>query len=226
MENRLSTTRPLKSPSVFHIEGMDLAGKSTATAALQRLNPGCEVRHNSLTIDNPIFSIADGLRRSAACSSEVLGHLYVAAALQDIAAYVQPTRITVQDSTVLLRSLAFYTVMGNESIVERLTELLPLHPRFDCSIVLTASVEARLNRLEQRFRDAPDDVAPDDLAIRTNPKRFLDMEEALVNLAVTEFRAHVIDTSDMTRETVIGAVTALTATAQELGQVASPRGVN
>jgi thymidylate kinase len=201
---------PITSKKVIHVEGMDLAGKSTATAAVERLHPGCVVRHNALTANNPIFELADELRRSAKVSAAVLGPMYVAATLLDIATYEDPDTVTIQDSTVALRSIAFNTALGNDTVATQLLELLEQHPRFGCSIVLTATLEARMRRLEQRYRDAPHEVAPDDLAIKTNPSRFLEMERLLVDLAVTEFDAHVIDTSDLAPHEVMNVVTTIT----------------
>lgn len=196
--------------NVIHIEGLDLAGKSTATNALLDIHPDAQLRRNALTPGNRIFEFADRLRREAQTPAEILGPLYVAATMQDLSAYSAPTVTTVQDSTILLRSLAFNTAIDNTAVVEQLTALLPRHPRFGISIVLTASIEARLDRLAQRYRDAPDEVAPDDLAVKTNPERFLRMEKILVELAVRHFTAKVIDTSGLGRAEVIERITELT----------------
>ena len=153
----MSTTLPKSSPAfaahVVHIEGLDLAGKSTATQALLDRHPGSELRRNALTEGNRPFLLADELRRGAGTSAETLGQLYVAALRRDIATYEPPSTETVQDSTILLRSLAFNTVIGATNIADELWDLLPYHPRFRTSIVLTASIEVRLDRLKQRYRD-------------------------------------------------------------------------
>ena len=143
----LSTTLPKSSPAfaahVVHIEGLDLAGKSTATQALLDRHPGSELRRNALTEGNRPFLLADELRRGAGTSAETLGQLYVAALRRDIATYEPPSTETVQDSTILLRSLAFNTVIGATNIADELWDLLPYHPRFRTSIVLTASLRNR-----------------------------------------------------------------------------------
>lgn len=192
--------------NIIHIEGMDLAGKSTATDALRRLHPGAELRRNALVTDNEIFQFADRLRKAASQPAEVLGHLYIAAAKHDIATFCPPATPTIQDSTIIIRSLAFYSVLGDEAIVAEFIRLLGCHPRFGRSIVLTASIDARIDRLKQRMRMNPHEVAPDDLAIITAPEQFLAMERVLVEIATRDFGAVVIDTSNLSRADVVDAV--------------------
>ena len=147
--------RPLFS-DVTHIEGMDLAGKSTATAHLV-VSTRHGLQRNSLVPNNPIYAEADRLRRNGA-APDVLGPMYVRALDWDLN-HMTSGRPRVQDSTILLRSLAFYEVLGHDQIVDQLHAMIPRHPRFGCTIVLTASIEARLVRLAERQRLAPDEVA-------------------------------------------------------------------
>jgi len=195
-------------PNVIHIEGMDLAGKSTVTRGLARRHPGCVVRHNALTDGNEVFELAYRLRRARTCDSETLGLLYAAAAREDLRHTKAPVGVAVQDSTIVLRSLAFYTARGMPKIRALFEELLPLHPRFGASIVLTASIEARKLRLAKRMAEEPDQVADDDLMVLRAPERFLAMEQALIEVAVSHFRATVIDTSDLGVSGVLAAVDA------------------
>lgn len=203
----LSTTLPKSSPAfaahVVHIEGLDLAGKSTATQALLDRHPGSELRRNALTEGNRPFLLADEAPKGAGTSAETLGQLYVAALRRDIATYEPPSTETVQDSTILLRSLAFNTVIGATNIADELWDLLPYHPRFRTSIVLTAPIEVRLDRLKQRYRNAPAEVAPDDLMVRDAPATFLEMESMLVETAAAHFDASIVDTSDLSRDQVV-----------------------
>jgi hypothetical protein len=104
---------------------------------------------------------------------------------------------TVQDSTVLLRSLSYHSACENHKIVELLESLLPDHPRFTKSLVLTANIEARTDRLNSRYRENPEEVAPDDLLILTEPEKFFKMESYLVYYAVRFFNAEVLDTSEL-----------------------------
>ncbi|MCA9240408.1 MAG: hypothetical protein KDA37_09420 [Planctomycetales bacterium] len=199
--------RPLFS-DVTHIEGMDLAGKSTATAHLV-VSTRHGLQRNSLVPNNPIYAEADRLRRNGA-APDVLGPMYVRALDWDLN-HMTSGRPRVQDSTILLRSLAFYEVLGHDQIVDQLHAMIPRHPRFGCTIVLTASIEARLVRLAERQRLAPDEVAPDDLMVITQPELFLDMERALVASSLQHFQAIELDTSRMTKAETKNAVNKLLA---------------
>jgi thymidylate kinase len=196
----------------IHLEGMDLAGKTTACRCIpQTLGGEWQVRHNCLWADNPVYALADRLRREGGLAGDALGHLYVAALAADLASYVAPALNTVQDSTILLRSLAYHTVARTPNVVAALTALIPRHPRFDRTIVLTASREARLRRLERRRREQPDAVGAEDLLVVQAPARFFAMEQVLVRFAREHFAAMVINTSGMDEAEVVRAVAAAVA---------------
>ncbi len=182
---------------------MDLAGKSTATRLFaERSGEDWDVRHNSMDPSNPIFKLADSLRVDDAYSAETLGNLYVAALQADVERFERPTVNTIQDSTILLRSTAYHVVNGTPRVVEAFQDVLPTHPRFDSSFVFKASIEARQGRPQQRMRDNPEEVAPDDLMVLRKPEKFMAMEKVLVDLATTAFGSTVIDTSRMTADEV------------------------
>ena len=67
----------------------------------------------------------------------------------DLRQYRPPSRTTLQESTIGLRSLAHYRARGDVPLAWAFARLLdsPEHPRFDGAIVLTASIEARRRRL-------------------------------------------------------------------------------
>jgi hypothetical protein len=186
---------------------MDLAGKTTAHIALTKaLGTACRVRHNSICDANPIYELADQMRKANAACAETLGYLYVAALAADIERFTPPLMPTVQDSTMMLRSLAFHKVVGTPYVVDALLSLLPRHPRFTKSFVLTASLDARRHRLGERQREQPDEVASDDLQILRHPDRFLKMETTLIDLAQRHFDAIAIDTSDLSPTSVVDAI--------------------
>lgn len=188
----------------IHLEGMDLAGKTTACAGLVRALGGQrQVRHNSLCEDNPVYRLADQIRRADGLTAGPLGHLYVAALAVDLEEYKPPAQPTIQDSTILLRSLAYHTVRNTPHVPEALTAMLPIHPRFGVSVVLTARLDIRLERLETRRRHRPDEVAADDLLVYRDPARFLAMERVLIEVARKHFGAVVLDTSSLTDEDVV-----------------------
>ena len=165
----------------IHIEGMDLAGKTTAIQNfIKRTGREWDVRRNSIVPDNPMYLLADSLRRADAYDAEVLGNLYVAALMGDIRTFEWPNKDTIQDSTILLRSIAFHTVKGTPRVVEVLQELAPQHPIFDASFVFTADIETRLRRLQSRMDNQPEQISPEDLLVRDKPRKFMAMETALI----------------------------------------------
>jgi len=182
---------------VIHIEGMDLAGKTTARNRLAKQLGGWKVRSNKLCDDNPVFDLADKIRRCDGLDGTSLGHLFVAAIGMDLRSYIRDNQPLIQDSTILLRSLAYHRVNKTPGVVEALERMLPIHPRFTVSVVLTASLEARRQRLQMRRSRSPDEVAPDDLLVEREPAKFIAMERELIGLATEYFAATVIDTSNM-----------------------------
>lgn len=175
-----------------HFEGLDLAGKSTVCRLfLEHARGEWQVRHNALVPGNPIYDLADRLRREGR-GEESVGWLYHAALLLDLEQYEPAERDVIQDSTVLLRSLAFHKVRGTPALVDRLESLIDRHPRFDRSFVLVADHQTRLKRLAKR---RPQNLGPEDFLVRDEPERFYAMESQLVDYATRYFGAVVLDTS-------------------------------
>ncbi len=191
----------------IHFEGMDLGGKTTATQNfINSTGREWEVRRNSIVPNNPIYLLADSLRRADAYDAEVLGNLYVAALMADIRSFRWPEKDTIQDSTIILRSLAFHTVGGTPRIKEVLIDMLPYHPKFDASFVFTASLEERLRRLEMRARNQPDQISAEDLLVRDKPEKFLAMEACLIDFSTKCFHSVIIDTTSLTPDMVVGKI--------------------
>jgi thymidylate kinase len=194
-------------PYYLHFEGMDLAGKTTATQNFIK-STGAEwnIRRNSLSRENPIHLLADSLRKAEAYDAEVLGNLYVAALMADIHSFQWPGKDTIQDSTIILRSIAFHTVRGTPRIREVLLDLLPEHPKFDASFVFTASIEKRLERLQRRIALAPQEVSEEDMMVIRKPEKFLAMEAVMVDMAKMAFHSVIVDTSTLTPDMVVGVI--------------------
>lgn len=181
----------------IHVEGLDLAGKSTVCRLLAaRL--GAEHRRNSILANNPIHAQADALRVKNLLPPGPLGGLFYGALLYDLENYSSPDGPVIQDSTVILRSIAFHECFGDKTLAARFRELLPRHPRFTKSFVLTASDEVRLKRLEGRCSRHND--SPEDYLIRSDPDGFHRMEALLIETATLFFGAEVIDSSHLERE--------------------------
>ena len=59
------------------------------------------------------------------------------------------------------------------------------------------------------MREAPDEVAPDDIAVIRSPDLFLRMEEIMIAEVVTRYGGKVIDTSELTKPVVVDAIIAV-----------------
>lgn len=191
----------------LHIEGMDLSGKTTLAGNYADASPlEWQLNSNALGPDNPIWELADDLRKKDAYDAEIVGNVYVAGLMADIRTFQPPQMNTIQDSTVALRSLAYHVVRGTPRLADALQDLIKEHPRFDASFYLAASMEARMRRLDQRMREHPEEVAPDDLMVVRNPERFMAMEGVLREWSAKIFNSVVIDTTSMTPEMVLDEV--------------------
>lgn len=149
-----------------------------------------------------IFEIADRLRRDDDLDVVSLGHMYVAAIGADLQWYQPATQSLIQGSTILLRSLTYHRVIRTPGVVESLERFLPVHPRFTVSVVLTASLDSRRQRLQMRRERSPGEVAPDDLMVELDPGKFFAMERELIAIVTEHFEAEVIDTSELSEAEV------------------------
>lgn len=198
---------------LFLVEGLDLAGKTSACNRLvARLAPPPEHNRNALSDKNALYLAADELRRTDGLDGRYLGHAYLAAAALDMRLFRPPLRDRIQESTIALRSYAHYRARREDALADGFARILDdaSYPRFDAAVVLTASLEERVKRLNKRRNEAPDEIAPDDLAVIKTPDLFLRMEEVLVEEAKKRFGAIVLDTTGrgLGHEEVVDAVAA------------------
>lgn len=188
MNNKLQT---------IHIEGLDLAGKSTICRYIQQAY-SYQRRVNSLLLDNPMHREADRLRKLGEIDDAALGRLYYESLLYDLDNYVPPDVPTIQDSTILVRSIAFHSVFGDKGLAEDFRLLMPRHPRFALSVMLTASDDVRKMRLKGRISRHNDN--PEDYLIHTNPRGFHEMENIILEIIKHDFGGIVIDSSNLEQD--------------------------
>lgn len=196
---------------LFLVEGLDLAGKTSACKTMvARFHPHVEYRRNAFAKGNMLYLAADDLRRADSLDGRYLGHAYLAAAALDVTLFRPPMGGRLQESTIALRSQAHYQARGEYDLANGFARLMdqPDYPRVCGAVVLVASLDVRRARLEMRRLEAPDEIAPDDLAVIATPELFLRMEEILIGVAVQRFGATIIDTTDLEKEQVVAAVTA------------------
>jgi thymidylate kinase len=182
----------------IYLEGLDLAGKSTVCRRLRDRCGNFEIRNNSLLRSNPLHQAADRLRKANSIDDLSLGYLYYGAMLYDldqIRNEPAPDANALQDSTILLRSLAFHTVSGNTDLAEQFQSKLAEHPKFDRSFFLTCAPDVRKQRLAGRASRG--NTNPEDFLISSNPDLFFAMEGELRRLAEEYFDATVVDTGEL-----------------------------
>jgi thymidylate kinase len=183
-----------------HIEGMDLAGKSSTTELFvaNRAEPW-EVKRNSLSEENPARDLADQMLDSGDYSVETVGTMYAAALMADFDMFNRSEYPTVQESTIILRSIAYQAINGSPRMTELFKDMMPRHPKFDASFMLTANFEERKRRIEQQGRD----FSNNDLLILRDPEKFFAMESIVKSLSEEHFGSQIIDTSGLSTEQVV-----------------------
>ena len=180
---------------IIHFEGLDLAGKSTLTRRFIANAPGQWLtRRNRLTEENPVHDLAEHYRLNGGLHTETLGELYLTALLVDLETWRRPAGNIVQDSTILLRSHAFYAARGSRRLADRFEELMETHPKFDRSFVCTCSREVRLERLGKRRKE---NLGPEDFLIVSDPGLFAETERILIETATRHFGAETIETDHL-----------------------------
>lgn len=181
----------------IHIEGLDLAGKSTVCRKLvEKL--GARKRHNSLVDPNPVQVRAEALQKADTLSPKTLGGVFFGSLLYDLAHFTEDGVTTVQDSSTILRSIAYHSVVGDKALAEEFRKLLPVYPRFAVTCVISASREVRLKRLEGRISRGND--MAEDYFVRDHYDLFRQMEDVLSETAVEHFGAVRIDTSSLEQD--------------------------
>jgi thymidylate kinase len=184
------------------MEGLDLAGKSTVCRRfIAQARGSWVIRRNSLVENNRVYAIADELRRADALADEPLGWLYLAALHADLAelaaSQTADNQDILQDSTILVRSVAHHSSRGRQELVEQFVDLAPAMPRFDHAFVCVADRETRLRRLARR---RPENLGPDDFLVRDDYAMFSRMQEKVIDLVTSRFGGVVVDTSGLEDE--------------------------
>jgi len=197
--NETTANAPVRpySPLTLYVEGLELAGKSTLCRLLRdRLQ--AEYRHCAFLPDNPIYDCGSALHVGRKVRSDTLGGIFLGSVMRDLERYAPPDHPVVQDSTSVLRSIAFHSVVGDPGLADAFRAILPRCPRFGASFVLRSSMEVRLRRLEGRISRHHD--LPKDMLVRDAPEKFGRMQDIMIETAVDWFGAEIVDTSNMEQE--------------------------
>lgn len=181
------------------IEGLDLAGKSTLLSSLQRhfLSLGWQVRvaHGDLCPENPVAQVARQMMRwDPGFSSDEGGPLFLASHLWDLRNFCAPQEarcLHIQDSSAL-RSLAFERVFGRPALLPLFEDVVDRLPTFDLTVGLTAGLETRKRRYQQR---AENDL--NDQFLFRNPEGFSRVDEELMALVRERLGGQVLTTDEL-----------------------------
>lgn len=182
-------------------EGLDLAGKSTVCRRFVQQAAGTwTIRRNAMAKENRVQAFADELRKADALEDEALGWLYLAALRADIALLAQEPPDSgniVQDSTILVRSLAHHTARNRTHLVDEFRSLKGFLPRFDHVFLCVADRDTRLRRLQKRRKT---ELSPEDFLVRDDYGRFQQMEQVVADFITGELGGTLIDTSGLENE--------------------------
>lgn len=195
----------MSSPFVL-FEGLDLAGKSSAAHAFAAQAPGgpWRIQEKSLVGSNPIRSTAVALKKNERLTDGTMGWLHYASFLADVDLFEEPETPTVQESLTIFRSIAYHSVVGDPELAQAFTRQLDRVDVFSEAFALTASIEARQERLAQRIKENPRLVSPLDMLVQEEPTKFMEMEKRLLDALHTSLSSVVVvDTVEFSREGVV-----------------------
>lgn len=180
------------------IEGLDLAGKSTAVKGLRERLPGpVHYSRNSLCSDNPIAAVADQLRHDPEHTALEGSCLYVAAHEWDLRHFAPPEQGTHLQDSCWLRALAYDRALGALEMTARWRQSFERWPRFDTVIFLTASLEERRRRYATRAHNDSGDAW-----VFSSPGRFVALERALREEALAQGGTE-LDTTGLSKAEVL-----------------------
>jgi thymidylate kinase len=186
----------------IYLEGLDLAGKSSVIKVLGAIIPAT-VNHLSYLGDrysNPLVLEAEKLHNDKDTPREQIIDAFYNASKYDLEHYDWEGKNILQDSSFIARTLAHNG--KNPYALEKFNKLIPILPIFNITIILTAQIKTRQERLEERILYNPELVSPDDKLVLDNPDKFLEKESSLIFHTQRIFDAKIIDTTSTTSEEV------------------------
>ncbi len=133
-----------------------------------------------------------------------MGALFLAAHLWDARHFVPPPDGTIhlQDSC-WLRTLAYHSWKNTPAIPEQLARAVRYFPRFDAAVFLTAGIEERRHRLDQREREQPGSNDANDHLVQSDPQGYSRLEQLLWQLTHLYREATKIETTGIPGERLV-----------------------
>lgn len=193
------------------IEGLDLAGKTTLceglTAKLREQGWKVVLAKNNLLGENLVGKKAKRYAVGAHTTMLETGALFLASHLYDTTLFKPPEEgiVHLQDSS-WLRTIS-YNLMRETPIIPELADtLFEAHPRFGSVIYLTASIDVRKVRVQEREVKHPGSNTPGDFMSFTDPEFVMRHDRKLLETTRRFYPAvDVIDTSAMDADDTIDA---------------------
>ena len=195
--------------SHVHLEGLDLSGKTSVSLKILEKKPVYKRRYTSLLPDikeNPHLIRADILNNSPNPNLKILFDLFKDAINYDLDNITEQNHPLVQDSTILIRTLANFSTSNliDYNMEKNLVNLGERYTKFTKSIVLTCSYKARKERLAKRKKELgkSERLVKDDLLIEDNPDLFFEKERKLIRYSQDIFHSEILDTTNMSIEEI------------------------
>lgn len=184
----------------LHIEGMDLAGKSTiANIIANKSGLNWKIYNNCLSQNNIIQQFEKQIRKQKIYDDEIYGYLHYVTLLADIK-YFELKDNVIQDSMLLLRSINYHKEKNNKELVELFEKIAHKHPVPNASIYLTANIDMRMKRLLTRMENNLNLLTKNDVLILNDTAKFEHRDKILMELSQKYFNSMVLDNSDMTED--------------------------
>lgn len=184
----------------LHIEGMDLAGKSTIANIISNQSEiNWKVYNNCLSQNNVVQQFEKQIRKKNIYDDEIYGYLHYVTLLADIK-YFELNDNIIQDSMLLLRSINYHKEKKNKDLVELFEKIAYKHPVPNTSVYLTANIDTRMKRLLARMERNLNSLTKNDVLILNDTARFERRDKSLKELSQKYFNSFVLDNSDMTEE--------------------------
>ena len=189
----------LRLPQTY-IEGTDCSGKDELASRLAAVTGDRPTRHLVVDKENPFEKI---LNKEKEEDKFFVGILIARAIMHDIEFAKGnrfPSDSNIQVSLHALRAVAYETARGGD-LTGVFQELLKYFPLFDLTILLTASLECKRERLTKRSQTTGQASEFDNLMF-TKPDFVQKMDEVIRRHATEDFGAVVFDTDDMSLDDV------------------------
>ncbi len=142
-------------------------------------------------------------------SDEAIGHLYADATKKELEQFNPQTSI-IHDSSTIIKTLTIHKDLGSDaSLMKKLEELRAKHPmptKPAYSILLEASLEAKIERLNKRIKESGF-VSEIDKKLFTDPEKAERQADIMKDITLYTFPGTLVfDTTKMTEQEVFDAV--------------------